>query len=286
MTPSKKRDDGPKIVVINITPSSIRNSIKNTVHGVMVSTLGASAAERLGPWSVCIIRQISRESKYKTGVTGIWYYYDIADIEGKVESTWFPSTGWKYKLFMKPLVKQFQTPFFEEFFADVPGQPEIKKSLKVYDLLDSDIQGNTQGAITMEFRDPDLPKRYLRAIIEEKKVECNIPANYKTINNNEMNINVYEFLDDIVGDISFIKPNRGEISRSAPIPAVRKKRTKTYLKIENRVDVDDIEPIEISGASLAFCPTCGTLLRPKITREGASVLFCKECNMGYKTTSK
>jgi len=290
MPPSKKSDNGPKIAVINITPSRIRNSIKNTVHGVKMGTMAVSATERLGPGILCIIRQIS--GKYKTGVTGIWYFYDLADIEGKSESLWNPSTGWKYKILMKPLVKQFKTPFFEEFFEDVPGQPEIKKSLKVYDLLDSDIQGNIQGAITVDFRDPDLPKRYLKAIIDEKKDECNIRVDYGTINNKERNINVYEFLDDLVGEITYLKPNRGEISRNVPRLEVRRKRTKGYSKVESRVDVkhhvdvDDIKTIEISGAGLAFCPTCETLLRGKTTRGGASVLFCKECNIGYKTISK
>ena len=42
-------DNGPKIVIINITPSSVRNSIKNMVHGVKVDTVVVNTAEKLGP---------------------------------------------------------------------------------------------------------------------------------------------------------------------------------------------------------------------------------------------
>lgn len=295
MKSRKINDSGPKIAVINIDPSSIRNCIKNTVHGVKVGSVMVRIAEKLELGTICIIRQISSLSKFKTGVIGIWYYYDRSDIEGGTEPIWRPSTGWKYKLFMKPLIKQFRTPFFEEFFGGAPEQPEIKKSLKVYDLLNIDIKGDTQGAITMDFRDVELPKRYLKAIIEEKRVECNIRADYKDFNENETNINIYELLDDLVGAISYLKPDRGEESRRAPppkarrrsprtSPKVRKGSPKTYSKIQNRVEVDDIETLEITGARIAFCPTCEMLLRPKVTRGGVSVLFCKECNIGYKIT--
>ena len=285
MNPSEKHVESPKIVVMNITPAVIPNTIKNTIHGVKENTAAASVAEKLERGDVCIIRQISQESRYKNGATRIWYYCDKEDIEGKVEPLWRPSTGWKYKLFMKPLVKQFAEPFFEEFSAVVPGQDQIKKSLKVDGLLFTDIQGDVQGAITIDFRESELPKRYLKAIIEEKKEECNIQVVYEDIDGNKTKVNLYEFLTDLTGDASYVKPDRGDQSRRAPGPA-RQRRVQKLPTIDRDIEIDEAQKIEKTNAGLAFCPKCGTMLRPMPGKSGIPVYFCKECNKGYRVNSK
>ncbi len=62
-------------------------------------------------------------------------------------------------------------------------------------------QVDIQGAVRIGFYDEEIPKRYLKAIIEEKKDECNIEMNYIDVDDVEYKINVYEFLNDIVSDI-------------------------------------------------------------------------------------
>lgn len=285
MKPSEKHDESPKIVVMNITPDNVPNTIKNLIHGVKASTAAASVAAKLERGDVCIIRQVSQESRYKNGATRLWYYYDKEDVEGKTNPSWRPSTGWKYKLFMKPLVKQFVEPFFEEFSA-VAGQEKIKKSLKVDGLLLTDIQGDVQGAITIDFRESELPKRYLKAIIEEKKEECNVQVDYENIDGNKTKVNLYEFLTDLIGDISYVKPDRGEQSRRAPGPATRQRRVQKRPTIDYDIEIDEAQKIEKTNAGLAFCPNCGTMLRPMPGKSGIPVYFCKECNKGFRINSK
>jgi hypothetical protein len=292
MKSNKINEDNPKIVVINITPANIHNSIKNTLHGLKADPNAANIVENLKKGDICIIRQVSHERRYSNGTIGIWYYYDKEDIEGKTEPNWSPSTGWKYKILMKPLVKQFKDPFFEEFSIDIPGQIHNKKSRKIDGLLSTDVQEDIQGAITIIFRDPDLPKRYLKAIIEEKNKECDIEMYYENFNNDKIKINVYEFLSDLIGEISYLNPNRGEISRRSSVQAstTRKKRSQKILQknpdIDDSVEIDEAQQVEINKAGIGFCPICGTLLRPKTVKSGISVYFCKECNKGYKIKSK
>ena len=296
MKSTGKQDENPNIVVINIMPANVRNSIKNTVHGVKLDSAAAVAVEKLNKGDVCIIRQTSRERRYSNGAIGIWYYYDNENIEGKSEPLWDPSTGWKFKLIMKPLVKLFREPFFEEFSSEVSEQNQDKKSLKVNDLLITDVQEE----IAMNDRDPEMFKRYLKAIIEEKKEECDIQAHYENANGNKTTINVYEFLTDLIGEVSFIKPNRGEKSRNAPILATKQKRVQDRTKsvqhrtksvqqrpkIDPSVEIDEAQKIEISDTGITFCPNCGTLMRPKLTNWGTSVYFCKECNKAFALKSK
>jgi len=288
MKSNKKHDDSPKIAVINIIPANIPNSIKNTIHGVRVGTNAASVAEDLKKGDICIIRQVSPERRYSNGVIGIWYYYDKKDIEGKTESIWTPSTGWKYKISMKPLVKLFSEPFFEEFSGEVAGQTPNKNSLKIDGLLLTDVQEEVQGAIILNFRNPDLPKRYLKAIIEEKKTECDIEVDYENKESNKIKINVYEFLSDLIGEISHIKPNRGEISRKTPVQTRSGRKTHGQKRptVNENIEIDETQKIELNKAGIGFCPTCGTILRPKTAINGILVYFCRGCNKGYKIKPK
>jgi hypothetical protein len=288
MKQNKKHNDNLKIVVINITPVNVPNSIKNTIHAVRVGTNAASVVDNLKKGDICIIRQVSSERRYSNGVIGIWYYYDKKDIEGKMESIWTPSTGWKYKISMKPLVKLFSEPFFEEFSGEVAGQTPNKNSLKIDGLLLTDVQEEVQGAITINFRDSDLPKRYLKAIIEEKKAECDIEVDYENKESRTIKINIYEFLSDLIGEVSHIKPNRGEISRKAPVQASTGRKTHVQKRptvVEN-IEIDETKIIELNKAGIGFCPTCGTILRPKTALSGILVYFCRECNKGYKIKPK
>lgn len=98
---------------------------------------------------------------------------------------------------MKPLVKEFKEPFYEGFSKDVEGQLRHKESTKVEGLQQVDIQ----GAVRIGFYDKEIPKRYLKAIIEEKKDECNIEMEYIDADDLEYKVNVYEFLNDIISDI-------------------------------------------------------------------------------------
>jgi len=296
MKSTRKQDENSKIIVINIMPANIRNTIKNTVHGVKVDSAAAVNVEKLNKGDVCIIRQTSRERRYSNGAIGIWYYYDNENIEGKPEPLWIPSTGWKFKLIMKPLVKVFREPFFEEFSSEISEQNKDRKSLKVNDLLTTDVQEE----ITLSDRDPEMFKRYLKAIIEEKKEECDIQAYYEKVNGNKTIVNVYEFLTDLVGEVSYIEANRGEKSRNAPILATKQKRVQDRTKnvqyrtksvqqrprIDPSVEIDETQIIELTEAGIAFCPNCGTLMRPKLTNIGTSVYFCKDCNKAFSPKSK
>jgi ribosomal protein L37AE/L43A len=190
---------------------------------------------------------------------------------------------------MKPLVKLFLEPFFEEFSSEVSEQNQDRKSLKVNDLLTTDVQEE----ITMSDRDPEMFKRYLKAIIEEKKEECDIQAYYENANGNKTMVNVYEFLTDLVGEVSFIKPNRGEKSRNVPILTTKQKRVQDRTKsvqhrprIDPAVEIDEVQKIELTDTGITFCPNCGTFMRPKLTNIGTSVYFCKDCNKAFAPKSK
>ncbi|MHA1762688.1 MAG: AAA family ATPase, partial [Promethearchaeota archaeon] len=153
----------------------------------------AGAVEKLRKGDICIIRKTSGGGKYEYGVIGIWFFYELLDIEGKQEPLWIPPDGWKYKIIMKPLVKEFKTLFKEDFSKDVEDQLRHKESTKVEGL----IQTSIQGAVRLGFDDPNLPLRYLKAIIEEKKEECDNEAEYEDSRGNRFKIDVYEFLRDI-----------------------------------------------------------------------------------------
>ncbi len=183
----------PKIIVMNINPENIENCIKYTIRGAKINTVSAGNVEKLKKGDICIIRRTSGGRRYKYGVVGIWYFYDKEDIEGIQEPLWIPTDVWKYKIIMKPLVKQFEALFEEDFTKDIPDQLRHKESTKVKDLIRTDIQ----GAVKINFRDPILPKRYLKAIIEEKRLECDINLDYE-INDKVIQINVYNFLRTIV----------------------------------------------------------------------------------------
>jgi len=303
MKSSKEHDENPKIVVINIMPANVRNTIKNTVHGAKVNSPAASVVEMLNKGDVCIIRQNSRERHYSNGAIGIWYYYDRENIEGKTEPSWNPSTGWKFKLIMKPLVRLFREPFFEEFPSEVSEQNQDKLSLKIDGLLLTDVQEE----ISTNDRDPEIFKRYLKAIIEEKSDECDIQAKYENIKGNKTEVNVYEFLSDLVGEVSFIKPNWGEKSRNAPILATKQKRVQDRTRavqhssksvqhransvqqrptIDPSIEIDKTKKIEVTDTGITFCPDCGTLLRPKLTNIGTNVYFCKDCNKAFAPKPK
>ena len=187
----------PKIVIMNINPENIDNCISNTFHGAKMNTAAAGNTEKLKRGDICLIRRTSGRGRYQYGVVGIWYYYDKEDIEGQQEPLWIPPNIWKYKIYMRPLVKEFEEPFYEDFSKDVVGQLRHKESTKVEGLQ----QVNIQGAVRIGFYDEEIPQRYLKAIIEEKKEECNIEMDYIDIDDIECNINVYEFLNNIIGDI-------------------------------------------------------------------------------------
>ena len=190
-------EESPKIVVMNINPENIDNCIRYNIHGAKMNTAAAGNTEKLNRGDICLIRRTSGGGRYHYGVVGIWYYYDKEELEGQQEPLWIPPNVWKYKIHMKPLVKEFEKPFYEDFSKDVEDQLRHKESTKVEGLQQVDIQ----GAVRIGFYDEEIPKRYLKAIIEEKKDECNIEMNYIDIDNIEYQINVYEFLNDIIADI-------------------------------------------------------------------------------------
>ena len=182
----------PKIVIININPENINNCVEHVIHGAREGTPAAGNVNRLTRGDICLIRKTSGGGTRKYGVLGIWYYYGKQNIEDFPEPLWDPIAGWKWKIIMKPLVKEFETLFEEDFSIAVPGQLRHKESSKVYGLKQTGIQ----GAVTIP-RDPSLLRRYLKAIIEEKKDECDLEVEYEDESGNIFNINVYEFLDDL-----------------------------------------------------------------------------------------
>ena len=197
-------EKSPKIIIMNINPENIDNCISHTFHGAKMNTAAAGITEKLNRGDICLIRRTSAGGRYQYGVVGIWYYYDKEDLEGQQEPLWIPPDIWKYKIYMKPLVKEFEEPFYEDFSKDVEDQLRHKESTKVEGLQQVDIQ----GAVRIGFYDKEIPKRYLKAIIEEKKDECNIEMDYIDIDNIESNINVYEFLNNIIGDIERTEINK------------------------------------------------------------------------------
>ena len=75
---------------------------------------------------------------------------------------------------MRPLVKEFVSLFDEDFSMPFPGQIRHKESSKVKGLRQTGIQG--AGTIP---RDQRLLRRYLKAIIIEKKGECDQDVLYE-----------------------------------------------------------------------------------------------------------
>ncbi|TFG11204.1 MAG: hypothetical protein EU535_07525 [Promethearchaeota archaeon] len=202
MTTRDQLDEGPKIVVMNIDPVNIENCINYTIHGAKTNTAAAGNVEKLNKGDICLIRRTSGGGRYRYGVIGIWYFVDYKDIEDQFESLWTPPNVWKYKIYMHPLVKRFETPFSEDFSKSVEGQLRHKESSKVDGLQQVDIQ----GAVRIGFYDPDIKQRYLRAILEEKGDECKIQAEYEDDTGINEKVNVYEFLSDII--------NYGSVSSS------------------------------------------------------------------------
>lgn len=94
---------------------------------------------------------------------------------------------------MKPFIKKFERPFYEDFSKNIPRQLRHKESTKIMGL----VYTNIQGAVSAP-RDKDLLRRYLKAIIEEKRIECDKEAEYEDYYGNRVNVNVYDFLNDLV----------------------------------------------------------------------------------------
>ncbi len=291
MTSGEKSDDHPKICVINIEPSIIHNTIKDSVHGVKMGTPIGEEIETLRRGDICIVRQTTQGSRFTSGATRIWFFYDKENIEGKSEPSWSPSTGWKYKIAMKPLVKQFRSPFLEDFSIGVHGQPQLKKSAKVYGLMNSDLLKEGQGGIVVKFRDPVISKRYLKAIIEEKKTECDIETNYENFNGKKIKINVYEFLEDLAGDTSYVKPGRGDEIRKeqeqVSTRVIRRAHAQAALNqathsLDSKVEITSDKTVRANENGVVFCPTCNTLMHLKNSQTGFPVYYCKSCNMGYR----
>ncbi len=290
MTVGEEDDASPKIVVINIEPSNIHNTIKDAVHGVKLNT-PMDDLDLLKKGDICIIRQTAGGSRFTSGATRIWYYYDKDNIEGKTEPLWSPSTGWKYKLIMKPLIKQFRAPFLEDFSIGIQGKPQLKRSSKVYGLVNSDLLKDGQGGIIANFRDPILPKRYLKAIIDEKKSECDVETSYEYFNGKKVKINVYEFLEDLAGETSYIKPNRGDAIRKeqeqSSTRVIRRSHTQAALyqtahNLDPNIVVSVDKTAQMNENGVVFCPTCNALMHLKNTIAGVPVYYCKSCNIGYK----
>lgn len=207
MFPLKITEFIPNIVVMNFSPDNIDFCINNTIQGVSERNYSAiSVVEKLNVGDICIIRQTSDSGKYRYGVIGIWFFSHNEDMTGKVEPNWIDQTGWRYKVHMKPLVQRFNDLFEEDFSIPIPDQPKQKESLKVKGL----VQNHLQGAVS-SFVDQNLAMRYLKNIIEDKKNECNIDADYKNFKNEIAKINVYDFLNNITKDIE------GEFE-SKPLP--------------------------------------------------------------------
>jgi hypothetical protein len=114
---------------------------------------------------------------------------------GKIEPNWVEKTGWKYKIHMKPLIHEFKTIFEEDFSKPIPDRLKMKESSKISGLT----QNQLQGAIK-HFKDYTLAQDYLRAIIEEKKSECDIEVEYENIAGKKR-INVNNFLNVLTKDI-------------------------------------------------------------------------------------
>ena len=167
MKSKKNYNENPNIVVMNINPENIDNCIKYTIHGAKIDTPAASKVNRLNKGDICLIRRTSGGGRYRYGVAGIWYFHDKEDIEGETEQLWVPATGWKYKIYMKPLIKKFKELFNEDFSIDIEGQLRHKGSSKVEGLQQVDIQ----GAVKLGIDNQELHKKYLEAIIDEKKDE-------------------------------------------------------------------------------------------------------------------
>jgi len=184
--------EGPRIVIMNINPENINSCTEHVIHGARENTPSAGTVNKLSPGDICLIRKTSGGGTRRYGVVGIWYYYGKQDVEGFPEPLWIPSTGWKWRIIMKPLVKEFESLFEEDFSVAVPGQLRHKESSKVYDLKQTGIQ----GAVAIP-RDQALLRRYLKVIIEEKKDECDLEIEYEDEYGNSFNINVYEFLNDL-----------------------------------------------------------------------------------------
>ncbi|MFX1239127.1 MAG: hypothetical protein ACFE8P_15595, partial [Promethearchaeota archaeon] len=197
-----KLENEPALVIMNINPENIENCIKNTIHGARSNTAAAGNVEKLNKGDICIVRKTSGGGKFQYGVNGIWYFSHYEDLEGNSEPLWIPPDGWKYKIIMKPLVKEFNKIFEEDFSKDVEGQLRHKESTKVSDLKQTDIQ----GAVRMNFRDSDLPMRYLKAILVEKSEECDIITEYEDFQGKKHKINVYRFLDNLTQNIYDIEP--------------------------------------------------------------------------------
>jgi len=191
----------PKIIVMNITPENIDNCIKECIHGIQLDSGSVGNAEKLERGDICIIRQTSGGGHFNYGVVGIWYFFDKEDITGQVEPFWDPPHGWKYKIFMRPLIRKFNEPFNEDFSIEIEGQLKQKKSTKVSDLKQIDIQ----GIINIGFNDIELPHKYLKAILREKKDECNINVEYENASGIKWNINVHDFLYNLAKNIYDIK---------------------------------------------------------------------------------
>ena len=184
--------EGPRIVVMNINPENINSCVDCVIHGARENTRSVGVVDRLARGDICLIRKTSGGGTRRYGVVGIWYYQGCEDIEGLQESLWIPSTGWKYKILMRPLVKEFDSLFEEDFSLPVPGQLRHKESSKVKGLRQTGIQ----GAVTIP-RDQKLLRRYLKAIITEKKEECDQEVLYEDELGNRYTINVYDFLSDL-----------------------------------------------------------------------------------------
>ena len=189
----------PKIIVLNISPDNIQYCIDNCIQGVSESNkITIAKASTLVKGDICIIRQTSEGGKYKYGVVGIWFFDKIESMVGKSELSWNPPVGWKFKLYMKPIIHKFETLFEEDFSKSVLNQLRIKESSKINGLL----QNQLQGAITT-FADQTLAKRYLKAILDEKKSEFQINIEYEN-KKLKRNINAFSFLSNLVSDIEDI----------------------------------------------------------------------------------
>jgi len=199
MTDSFNGVEEPKIVVLNISQNNIQYCIENSIQGITESNkITIAKANTLVKGDICIIRQTSKGGKYNYGVVGIWFFDKIENMVGKSELSWNPPMGWKFKLYMKPIIHKFDTLFEEDFSKSVINQLRIKESSKINGLL----QNQLQGAITA-FADPALAKRSVKAIMDEKKSEFQINIEYENMKF-KRNINAYNFLSNLVSDIDNI----------------------------------------------------------------------------------
>lgn len=227
-------DENPKIVVMNIDPQNIENCIKDTIHGAKINTASAGNVEKLNRGDICLIRRTSGGGRYEYGVVGIWYFVRSEDVEGIQQPQWIPPDIWKYKIIMQPLIKEFELPFFEDFSKEVEGQLRHKESSKVEGLKQTDIQ----GAVRIGFRDPELRNRYLKAIIEEKKKELDIDAEYLDSLGIKSEINVYEYLTSLIG-ITDTESKKKEKSLSALEQEKKSEETLPEDKTLKDMELDD-----------------------------------------------